>query len=150
VRFERDTVEAIQQRAFRDFFEMMARSSNEAKVVELDGVAALTVPAVPRRSIPNSVVYRDFEPASCLATIDHEPVAGAKAPDCGIYWVATPEEYRGRGLSTRLLCAALMEARERGCATTSLQASQMGEPIYTKLGYQMPYRYYLYERRASA
>jgi GNAT superfamily N-acetyltransferase len=265
VRFERDTVEAIQQRAFRDFFEMMARSSADAKVVEFDGVAALTVPAVPRRSIPNSVVYRDVAglaraldrlassyeeagveawtvwvpdfdreaielledaghafdgkpgamvmhlaelgerdlgdldyqltdsmpmlgelndrayghrggdgyapaftrlaeglplrlyvaqvdggPASCLATIDHEPVAGAEAPDCGIYWVATPEEYRGRGLSTRLLHAALAEARDRGCATTSLQASQMGEPIYTKLGYQMPYRYHLYERRASA
>jgi GNAT superfamily N-acetyltransferase len=265
VRFERDTVEAIQQRAFRDFFEMMARSSADASVVELDGVAGLTTPAVRRRSIPNSVVYRDAEglaaaldelashydqagieawtvwvpefdreaielledaghafdgkpgamvmdlaelgerdlgdleyeltdsmpllgelndrayghsghegyapaftrlaeglplrlyaarvdgqAASCLATIDHEPVAGAEAPDCGIYWVATPAEYRGRGLSTRLLYAALLEARERGCATTSLQASQMGAPIYTKLGYQMPYRYHLYERRASA
>jgi GNAT superfamily N-acetyltransferase len=259
--FDRDTVHAIQLRAFRDFFEMMARSSPDASVAEFDGVAGLTVPAVPRRSIPNSVVYRDTaglaaaldeldahyeqagieawtvwvpefdreaiellksaghtfdgkpaamvldltelpdrdvgdldwalgdsmpllgdlndrayghttdgyapafaqlpeglpvrlyvarvdgEPASCLATIDHEPVAGAAGPDCGIYWVATPEEFRGRGLSSRLLHTALAEARERGCATSSLQASSMGEPIYAKLGYQSPYRFHLYERR---
>lgn len=262
--FDRETVQEIQQRAFRDFFEVMARSTPDARVVERDGVAGLTVPAVPRRSVVNSVVYRDpaglasalddlassyeqagveawtvwvpefdreaiallegaghtfdgspaamvldlaelserdlgdleygpadsmpllgelndrayghtggngyapafselpsdlplrlylarvdGEPASALATIDHEPVAGAEGPDCGIYWVATLEEFRGRGLSSRLLCAALVEARERGCATSSLQASGMGEPIYAKLGYQSPYRYALYERRRS-
>jgi GNAT superfamily N-acetyltransferase len=261
IALERDVVHAIQLRAFGDFFEMMARSSPEARVVEFEGVAALTVPTVPRRSIPNSVVYReteglasaldelashydqagieawtvwvpdfdreaielledaghaydgqpgamvldladlaerdlgdldweltedmplvgeindrayghttdgyaaafaefphglpvrlyvalaDGEPASCLGTIDHRPVEGAAGPDCGIYWVATPEEYRGRGLSSRLLYAALVEARERGCATSSLQASSMGYPIYEKLGYQAPYRYHLYERR---
>jgi GNAT superfamily N-acetyltransferase len=262
--FGRDTVQAIQLRAIRDFFEVMARSSPDAGVVERDGVAGLTVPAVPRRSIPNSVVYRDAEglasaldglashyeeagieawtvwvpefdreaiellegaghafdgspaamvldlaelperdlgdldygpadsmpllgelndrayghtrdgyapafvelpqglpvrlylarvdgePASGLATIDHQPVEGAEGPDCGIYWVATPEEFRGRGLSSRLLYAALVEARERGCATSSLQASGMGEPIYAKLGYLLPYRYALYERRFQA
>jgi GNAT superfamily N-acetyltransferase len=261
--FERNTVQAIQLRAFRDFFQMMARSSPDARVVEFDGVAGLTVPAVPRRSIPNSVVYRDAaglaaalddlasvydeagveawtvwvpefdreaiellenaghtfdgkpgamvldlaelaerdvgdldweltedmplvgelndrayghatdgyapafaefpqglpvrmylagvdgEPACCVGTIDHEPVEGAEGPDCGIYWVATPEEFRGRGLSGRLLYTALTEARERGCATSSLQASQMGEPTYARLGYQLPYRYALYERRKA-
>ena len=260
--FDRDTVHAIQLRAFQDFFQAMARSTPDARVVELDGVSALTVPAVPRRSVANSVAYRDpaalaaaldalaasyeqagveawtvwvpefdreaiallegaghafdgspaamvldlaelperdvgdldwelgdsmpllgelndrayghsgadgyapafselpsdlplrlylarvdGEPASALATIDHQPVDGAAGPDCGIYWVATPEEFRGRGLSTRLLYAALGEARDRGCATSSLQASGMGEPIYAKLGYQAPYRYALYERR---
>ena len=262
--FDRDTAHAIQQRAFRDFFEMMARSSPDARVVEFDGVAGLTVPAVPRRSIPNSVVYRDAaglasaldrlaasyedagveawtvwvpefdreaiellenaghtfdgkpaamvldlaelperdvgdldwapgdsmpllgdlndrayghagddgyapaftqlpeglpvrlyvarvdgQPASCLATMDHQPVEGADGADLGIYWVATPEEFRGRGLSGRLLHTALVEARERGCATSSLQASAMGEPIYAKLGYQLPYRFHLYERRGG-
>ncbi len=258
---DRDTVHAIQQRAFRDFFEAMADSSADGRVVEIGDVAALTTPAVPNRSIPNSVVYRDGdelvaaldelaasygdagvaawtvwvpdydgkviqaleeaghvydgqpaamvldldelaerdvgdleygplesmsllgeindrayghttdgyapafmhlprglplrlyaarvdgEPASVLATIDHEPVDGAAGPDCGIYWVATPEAYRGRGLSSRLLYAALAEARERGCATSSLQASGMGEPIYKRLGYVPYFRFHLYERR---
>jgi GNAT superfamily N-acetyltransferase len=258
---DRDTVQAIQLRAFRDFIGMMASASPEARVVERDGAWALTVPAVPRRSIPNSVVYRDAaslasaleefaanyedagveawtvwvpdfdreaiellegaghgfdgkpaamvldlaelperdvgdlewelsedmplagelndrayghstdgyapafaeyprglplrlylarvdgEPASTVATIDHQPVEGVDGPDLGIYWVATPEEFRGRGLSARLLYTALTEARERGCATSSLQASHMGEPIYAKLGYQSPYRFHLYERR---
>jgi GNAT superfamily N-acetyltransferase len=108
-------------------------------------------PAFTRRpETPSLRIYvarQDGEAASALATIDHEPVEGAAGPDCGIYWVATPEEYRGRGLSSRLLYAALVEARERGCATSSLQASSMGYPIYERLGYQAPYRYRLYERR---
>jgi GNAT superfamily N-acetyltransferase len=258
----RDLVHAIQVRAFGDFLEMMSRASPGARVIERDGVAALVVPAVPRRSIPNSVIYRDAaalgaaldelaaayadagveawtvwvpefdreaaellqgaghafdgepaamvldlaelqgldigdlewepadsmpllgelndrayehppgdgyapafaqlpesvdlrlylarvdgEPASVLATMDHQPVDGAPGPDCGIYWVATLAEYRGHGLSSKLLWTALAEARKRGCATSSLQASGMGEPIYAKLGYRSPYRYALYERR---
>jgi GNAT superfamily N-acetyltransferase len=261
--FDRDTAHAIQQRAFRDFFDVMASSSPEAGILEVGDVKGLVSPAVPNRSIPNSVVYRtagglrdaldelaaaydeagiaawtvwapdydgeaieilegagheydgqpaamvldlaelserdvgdldwelseempvagdlndrayghtedgyapafaefpqdaplriyfarvDGQPASCLATIDHDPVDGAAGPDCGIYWVATPEEFRGNGLSGRLLHIALTEARERGCATSSLQASSMGRPIYEKLGYTSPYRYALYERRRS-
>jgi GNAT superfamily N-acetyltransferase len=259
---DRDTAHAIQLRAFRDFLEMMSGGSPGARLFERDGVVGSVVPAVPTRSVANSVSFRDAtalaaahedltaayeeagveawtvwvpdfdreaiellerarhvydghpaamvldlaelaprdlgdldygpadsmpllgelndraygyfdsdgyapafaqlptdppvrpylarldgEPACALVTIEHQPVDGADGPDCGIYWVATPEEYRGRGLSGRLLWAALIEARERGCATSSLQASPMGEPIYAKLGYRSPYRYALYERR---
>jgi GNAT superfamily N-acetyltransferase len=86
----------------------------------------------------------DGEPVSILGTIDHE------GGDCGIYFVATEEHARGRGLSTRLLQAALAEARERGCVTSSLQASAMGEPVYTKLGYRSYFRLHMYERRSPA
>jgi GNAT superfamily N-acetyltransferase len=89
----------------------------------------------------------DGKPASILGTIDHEPVVGTAGRDCGIYFVATAEEYRGRGLSTRLMRAALSEARERGCATSSLQASAMGEPVYERLGYRPYFRFHMYERR---
>jgi GNAT superfamily N-acetyltransferase len=89
----------------------------------------------------------ECEPVSVLGTIDHAPQPGAAGPDCGIYFVATEEEHRGRGLSTRLLLAALAEARERGCATSSLQASGMGEPVYERLGYRPYFRFQMYERR---
>jgi GNAT superfamily N-acetyltransferase len=88
----------------------------------------------------------DGEVACMLATIDHEP-EDAAGPDCGIYFVATPEAHRGRGLAGRLLGAALAEARERGCATSSLQASAMGQPLYARLGYQEYFRWNMYERR---
>lgn len=86
-------------------------------------------------------------PACVLATIDHAAASGAAGPDCGIYFVATPARFRGRGLATRLLGVALGEARERGCATSSLQASSLGEPVYRALGYQPCFRFHMYERR---
>ncbi|MQA74134.1 MAG: GNAT family N-acetyltransferase [Solirubrobacterales bacterium] len=99
------------------------------------------------------------EVASVLCTIDHlhpggdaprDPPAQAGpggGPDCGIYFVATHPSFRGRGLATRLLAVALAGARERGCATSSLQASPMGEPLYAGLGYQRCFRLHMYERR---
>ena len=91
----------------------------------------------------------DGEVACVLATIDHEPVAGAAGPDCGIYFVATLETARGKGLATRLLGAALAQAHERSCATSTLQASAMGEPVYSAMGYESLFRFNMYERRRS-
>jgi GNAT superfamily N-acetyltransferase len=90
------------------------------------------------------------EPACVLATIDHQPGPGATGPDCGIYFVATDPGHRGKGLATRLLAVALAEARERGCATSSLQSSALGEPIYAALGYRTHFRFHMYERRRAA
>jgi GNAT superfamily N-acetyltransferase len=56
--------------------------------------------------------------------------------DAGVFFVATLPEARGRGLATGLLAAALVEARERGCDISTLQATRGGEPVYTRLGYQ--------------
>lgn len=259
---DRDRALAIQQRAMRDWIAMLGGSAPGSRLVEIDGVAAAIVPAVPDRSIPNSVNYSDagaladsldelaaiydeagvnawtvwtpefdreaiaaleaaghafdgrplamvleferFEPpdlggldydaegnmptlgevndaaygfaagegmaalfaehpegidlriyrarmdgetACVLGTIDHEPLEGAAGSDCGIYFVATREGARGRGLASRLLAAALVEAHGRGCATSSLQASAMGESVYAALGYRGYFRLHMYERR---
>ncbi|HSI80575.1 MAG TPA: GNAT family N-acetyltransferase [Solirubrobacterales bacterium] len=260
---DRDAAVEIQRRAFRDFVTMLGGAAPESRVLELDDdVRAAIVPAVPGRSIANSVTYRDpaslaaslevlaatydllgvrawtvwapeddrdaidaleraghvldgrpaamvldlgelpaaevgdldwdagggwellgrlndeaygavaggglapalrhppsdlavrihqarveGEPACVLATIDHAPAHGAAGPDCGVYFVATPERFRRRGLATRLLAAALADARDRGCATSSLQASALGEPVYRALGYETAFRFTMYERR---
>jgi GNAT superfamily N-acetyltransferase len=254
-----------QLRAFREFVELLGTSSPEARVIELEGgIAGSLVPAVPGRSIANSVTYRDpsalaasldrlaaiydeagidawtvwaperdreaiaaleaaghsldgqpaamvaeladlvppepagldwdagasiellgalndrayghrpadgfasafvtpsadlslrgyrarvaGEPACVLATIDHAPTPGAAGPDCGVYFVATDPAHRGKGLATRLMAAALGEAHERGCATSTLQSSAMGQPIYTALGYRTWFRFCMYERRRA-
>jgi ribosomal protein S18 acetylase RimI-like enzyme len=97
---------------------------------------------------PPLYLYRalvDGEPACVTATIDHEHPWGEI--DCGIYFVATDPGYGRRGLATRLLAAALIEARERGCATSTLQASGAGRPVYEALGYERAFDLHLYERR---
>ena len=84
----------------------------------------------------------DGRPASCLMAVDHEG-------DCGIYWVATIPEVRGRGLAFGLMGHALAEARGRGCETTSLQATKMGAPVYTRLGYRVIGTLEMWERRGG-
>jgi GNAT superfamily N-acetyltransferase len=69
------------------------------------------------------------EPAGSVMAYDHEG-------DCGIYWVATVENARGRGICSALMTAALIEGRDRGCTSTSLQATKAGHPIYARLGYR--------------
>jgi GNAT superfamily N-acetyltransferase len=85
----------------------------------------------------------DGEPAVALLTHDHEG-------DCGIWAVAVAPEARGRGLSGALLAHAMVDARERGCETTSLEATQMGRPTYEKLGYKPLGPLQMWERRKPA
>jgi GNAT superfamily N-acetyltransferase len=86
---------------------------------------------------------RSGRPAACTAALD---VAG----DCGIYWVGTLPEARGAGLATGLMRQALLDGRERGCTTTSLQATAMGRPVYRRLGYRELGVIEMWERRRAA
>lgn len=83
----------------------------------------------------------DGEVACVLGTIEH------RGSDLGIYFVATAPEFRRRGLCSRLMGVVLDQGRQRGLATSSLQASPMGEPIYSRLGYRPAFRLAMYERR---
>jgi GNAT superfamily N-acetyltransferase len=67
----------------------------------------------------------------------------------GIYAVSTLPEARGHGLGTELTLAPLREAREAGYRVGTLQASEMGYPIYHKIGFQevCQFNIYLWERR---
>jgi GNAT superfamily N-acetyltransferase len=82
----------------------------------------------------------DGEPVCVLGTYD-------EADDCGVYFVATLEEHRGKGLARRLLHRALAEARERGMATSNLQSTKKGYPVYERLGYAPICRLQMWERR---
>jgi GNAT superfamily N-acetyltransferase len=83
----------------------------------------------------------DGKPACVVGTMD---VDG----DCGVYWVATLPEARGRGLTTRLMRAAVAEGRERGCDISTLQATTLGRPIYERLGYRDTGTLQMWERRS--
>lgn len=81
--------------------------------------------------------------ASCaLVTAEHDGSAG-------VYFVATLPEARGRRLASRLLGRALLDARERGCATATLQATRMGAPLYERLGFRMHGQIEMWERRTA-
>jgi predicted acetyltransferase len=58
--------------------------------------------------------------------------------------VAAVPEVRGRGLAAACTVWATNAAFERGGAVASLQASEMGEDLYRRLGYEELYSYRLY------
>lgn len=81
--------------------------------------------------------------ASCaLVTAEHDGSAG-------VYFVATLPQARGRRLASRLLGRALLEARERGCANATLQATRMGAPVYERLGFRTHGQIEMWERRSA-
>jgi ribosomal protein S18 acetylase RimI-like enzyme len=56
--------------------------------------------------------------------------------DLGIYYVATEESHRRRGLASDLLRALLADARDAGMRTATLQASADGLGVYERLGFR--------------
>lgn len=69
--------------------------------------------------------------------------------DAVVVWVAALPEARGRGISGRVLARALEDAGESGLETTTLQATELGQPVYTKLGYRDYGAMQMWERRSS-
>jgi ribosomal protein S18 acetylase RimI-like enzyme len=79
------------------------------------------------------VGYLDGAPVSVSELyIDRDPGGVA-----GLYSVATKKEFRGRGIGTALTWAAVNEARRQGYATAVLQASDAGQGVYTRLGFNL-------------
>ena len=100
--------------------------------------------AVPGRfEVPHSyqyLAYLDGEPAPPAMVIDADG-------DAGVYAIATVPEARGRGLARSLMLQAVCDARERGCETSTLQATQAGFPIYERMGYESIEPIDMWERR---
>jgi GNAT superfamily N-acetyltransferase len=82
------------------------------------------------------LAYMDGAPVSIAMTIVSHGVAG-------IYWVGSIEEARGKGLGWALTAAATNAGFDLGAEIASLQASPMGESIYTAMGYETIYPYRL-------
>ncbi|MEX1252884.1 MAG: GNAT family N-acetyltransferase [Dehalococcoidia bacterium] len=86
------------------------------------------------------VGYRDGRPVATSQLVFTEGVAG-------VYYVATVEEARRRGFGEAMTRHALNEGAAAGCAIANLQASEMGEPIYRRMGFEQVgyYRTYVPE-----
>ena len=81
------------------------------------------------------VGYADGAPVSTAALMLSHGVAG-------VYNVATLAAHRGHGYGEALTWHAVRRGMEQGAAFASLQASEMGAPIYARMGFETvaPYR----------
>lgn len=82
------------------------------------------------------------------AWIDGRPVSTGSLTDAGgvasLDAIATDPEFRGRGLGYTITVALLELARERGYSIAVLEASDMGFPIYERIGFATFCEYVIY------
>ncbi|WIG58663.1 MAG: hypothetical protein OJF49_001409 [Ktedonobacterales bacterium] len=83
-----------------------------------------------------------------LARLHGKPVATSAvtlaAGVAGIFAVTTVETARGRGIGAAVTLAPLLDARDRGYYAGVLQASEMGYPVYARMGFTEQFRYRVY------
>jgi GNAT superfamily N-acetyltransferase len=83
-----------------------------------------------------------------LGRLDGRAVAStelfASAGVAGLYSVGTLPAARGRGLGRAMTAAALREGRSRGYRIGALQGTEMGVPVYRRLGFREYSRFEIY------
>jgi ribosomal protein S18 acetylase RimI-like enzyme len=90
-----------------------------------------------------AIARRDGVPLACAATLLHDGNAE-------VVFVASLPGERRRGLAAECMRAALRQAAQDGCTTTTLEATAAGEPIYAAMGYRSFGRYRMMEARGTA
>ncbi|HYF92592.1 MAG TPA: GNAT family N-acetyltransferase [Symbiobacteriaceae bacterium] len=81
----------------------------------------------------NYVAYWGTRPAGAGMLFCHGGMGG-------IYNMCTMPEFRGRGVATAIMAAALSEAMARGCTHVGLTPTAMGRPLYERLGFREIYQ----------
>lgn len=69
-------------------------------------------------------------PAGCASLFVHPRDVG------GIYFVCTHPDFRRRGIGAAVTLAAMRGARELGCRLAVLGTSDLGRPVYERLGFR--------------
>jgi ribosomal protein S18 acetylase RimI-like enzyme len=80
------------------------------------------------------VGYSGDRPCCCAMALFSHGIAG-------IYWVGTVPEARGKGFAEVCTRAVSSEAFARGARVAILQASEQGEPVYRRMGFEEFTRY---------
>jgi ribosomal protein S18 acetylase RimI-like enzyme len=83
---------------------------------------------------------------SYLGTMDGEPVAVSSVfvdgQVAGVYNVATLQSHRRRGIGEAMTWRSVARGRDAGCTVAVLEASEMGKPVYERMGFRVvaPYK----------
>lgn len=85
-----------------------------------------------------------------LGVLDGEPVATATGylgeGVVSVQNITTLPQARRQGVGTAVTMAPILEARDRGYRIASLQASEMGYPMYEKMGFRQYMKFAVYVR----
>lgn len=89
----------------------------------------LSIGIQPKRSRLRYLGFKNGKPVATSAMVLHAGVAG-------VFAVATLTEFRRQGMGAAVTLAPLLDALEMGYRVGTLQASEMGFPVYRRLGFQ--------------
>jgi GNAT superfamily N-acetyltransferase len=120
----------------------VAGTVNDAAYGDTSGLFARALGGLPSGHAHMYLAHDGARPASFVVV--HDDGGG----NCEFWIAATIPAARGRGLVSGLLHRALVDARERGCTTSTTQATKMGEPVYDRLGYRKFGTIEMWERRS--
>ena len=88
-----------------------------------------------------------------VAVLDDEPVATSRVSMAGgvagLYTMVTLPHARRRGIGLAMAHRALLAGREAGMRIAVLQATDMGYPIYVRLGFEELFTYEMLARPAA-
>lgn len=123
------------------------------KVTDDDGLADHRAVVASSFGVPDEAARQLFTHATIdmpgtemfVGYLDAEPVAtslvSVTGEVAGVYNVATVEAWRGRGLGAALTWSAIGAGARRGASSASLQASDLGRPVYERMGFELVDRY---------
>jgi hypothetical protein len=104
-------------------------SPDEATRSHFEGPTAL----VGSPQLHSAIAYLGGAPVSAAQILMSHGIAG-------VYWVASLESARGRGIAEAVTRHVTNLGFDLGGTNVQLQASPMGEPIYTRMGYEELHR----------
>ena len=129
-------VKGVNNRKGVEDFSIVVKEAFEKTPVEIEKMFQ-TDETVIAANVLAFVIYKDNEPAAAALTVISKELAG-------IYWVGVRKNARGMGLGSFITQIVTNAGFDSGKNLVILQASEAGEKVYKKLGYQTITRYRTY------
>lgn len=120
---------------------MTADNGDELVLAMLDGFGMPRDLLSPFRELLSTPPTDRVSLFNVLARLDGAPMGAGSvvASDrtvAGLYNIAVRDEARGRGIGRAITTELMRIGAGQGCTESILHASEMGEPVYARLGYQ--------------
>ena len=130
-----ETPSDLEVRCGRDVFDDHCVVSADGFGVSLETLRGVLTPELTDRDdIAFYAGYVDGEPVACSAGVLHDS-------SVTVVNVATLPQHRGRGYGGAMTMTPVVDGGERGCDVAFLQSSEMGFPVYRRLGFETVVEY---------
>ncbi len=117
---------------------------------ELEYEDFMNISQTGRRWVPSLKAATDPNVGLFVGYIEKRPVATSRLNCLGtvgdINGIVTDPDYRRRGFGTEMTWAAIAEGVKRGCTAIVLTATEMGYPVYLRMGFEPVCNYRTYLR----